>query len=149
VDSTLGGYRWSPAWEASYAPIPARRQAGDIASAKKLWLAHPFFEPAMANPAVAARLTQIVSDYSGWHWGNADPGRGARPPAAGRLGEIRAPTLVVVGERDLPDLHRTAEALQQGIPNAQKVILPGAGHMANMEAPQKFNEVVLSFLAAI
>ncbi|MBM2849542.1 MAG: hypothetical protein HW418_2484, partial [Anaerolineales bacterium] len=64
-------------------------------------------------------------------------------------GEIRPLTLVVGGERDLPDIHRTAEALQQGIPKAQKAILRGAGHMANMEAPQKFNEVVLSFLAAI
>jgi len=149
VDSALGGYRWSPAWEASYAPIPARGQAGDITGAKKLWLAHPFFEPAMANPAVAARLTQIVSDYSGWHWGNADPGRGARPPAVERLDQIRVPTLIVVGERDLPDLHMTAEALEEGMLNARKVILRGAGHMANMEAPQKFNEVVLSFLAAI
>lgn len=149
VDSTLGGFRWSQAWEASYAPIPARGQAGDIAGAKRMWLAHAFFEPALANPAVGARLTQIVSDYSGWHWNHADPGRGARPPAAGRLGEIRVPTLVVVGERDLPDLHRTAEALHRGIPNAQKAILPGAGHIANMEAPQPFNEVVLSFLAAI
>lgn len=149
VDSTLGGFRWSQAWEASYAPIPARGQAGDIAGAKQAWLAHAFFEPALANPAVAARLREIVSDYSGWHWNHADPGRGAQPPAAGRLGEIRAPTLVVVGERDLPDLHRTAEALHRGIPNAQKDILPGAGHMANMEAPHPFNEVVLSFLAAI
>jgi pimeloyl-ACP methyl ester carboxylesterase len=149
VDSTLGGYRWSPAWEASYAPIVARGQAGDIAGARQLWLAHPFFEPAMANAGVAARLTQIVAAYSGWHWGHPDPGRGARPPAAERLGQVRAPTLLLLGERDLPDLHGTAEALHRGIPNARKVILPGVGHLPNMEAPRQFNEIVLSFLAEV
>jgi pimeloyl-ACP methyl ester carboxylesterase len=147
VDPTLGGYRWSPAWEASYAPVAARGQAGDIAGAKQLWLAHPLFEPAMANPAVAARLTQMVSDYSGWHWVNADPGRGARPPAATRLDQIRAPTLIVVGERALPDIHRTAEVLQRGIPDTRTIVLPGAGHLPNMEAPQAFNESVRRFLA--
>jgi pimeloyl-ACP methyl ester carboxylesterase len=149
VDSTLGGFRWSKEWEASYAPVTAQGQAGDIAGAKQLWLAHPFFQPAMANPAVAPRLAQIVMDYSGWHWQNADPGRGARPPAVERLGEVRAPTLVVVGERDLPDLHRTAEAIERGIPNARKVVLPGVGHLPNMESPRQFNEVVLDFLAEV
>lgn len=92
VDTTLGGYpRWSPEWEAAYAPIPARAQAGDLAGARQLWLGHPLFGPARENLGVAARLGQMVADYSGWHWVNANPGRGATPPAAGRLDQIAAP----------------------------------------------------------
>jgi pimeloyl-ACP methyl ester carboxylesterase len=33
------------------------------------------------------------------------------------------------------------------IPNARKVVLPGVGHMCNLENPSRFNKVVLDFLA--
>jgi pimeloyl-ACP methyl ester carboxylesterase len=149
VDSTLGGFRWSEAWEASYRPVAAKGRAGDIAGAKALWMAHAFFAPALEKPDVAARFRQMVSDYSGWHWNHRDPGRGVEPPACERLSEIRAPTLIVIGERDLPDLHRTAEALARGLPHARKVTLPGVGHMANLEAPEAFNRAALDFLAGL
>ena len=41
----------------------------------------------------------------------------------------------------------TADTLQQRIPWARKVVVPDAGHMANMEAPEQVNKVILSFLA--
>ena len=95
---------------------------------------------------MGARLGRIVSDYSGWHLINTDPVRYPDPPAVQRIHEISAPTLIVVGERDLPDFHVIADTLRQ-IPNARKVVLPGVGHMCNMENPSRSNEVVLDFLA--
>src|SRR5258708_34879943 len=78
-----------------------------LAAAKRRWLADPLFAPAMARPAVAARLAAMIEDFSGWHWlhRRAGPGR----TAAERVGEIKAPTLVVIGELDLPDFHRIAD----------------------------------------
>jgi pimeloyl-ACP methyl ester carboxylesterase len=90
-----------------------------------------------------------VSDYSGWHFVNDDPHRHAERPAIHRLSEISVPTLLVVGERDLPDFHAVAETLTQAIGGARRVVLSNVGHMANMEAPQQFNEVVLEFLAKV
>jgi len=90
-----------------------------------------------------------MAEYSGWHWANRDPGRGLEPPAMERLAAIRAPTLVVLGEHDLPDFHAIADALHRQLPGARKAVLPGTGHMANMEAPEEFNEVVLRFLEEI
>jgi pimeloyl-ACP methyl ester carboxylesterase len=52
----------------------------------------------------------------------------------------------VVGEYDLPDFHAIADMLT-AIPGARKVILPASGHMANMEAPERFNKLVLEFLS--
>jgi pimeloyl-ACP methyl ester carboxylesterase len=49
----------------------------------------------------------------------------------------------------VPDFHVVADALTRGIDGARKVVLPGAGHMANMEAPAAFNREVLAFLAKI
>lgn len=146
VDPVLGGHSWSQEAARTDGAIWETAAKSGVEAGKAQWLAHPLFAPAREKPEVAARLEQIVFDYSGWHLINTDPGRYADPPAAQRLHEIGAPTLVVVGERDLPDFLVIADTLQQ-VPNARKVVLPGVGHMCNMEDPTKFNEVVLDFLA--
>lgn len=71
------------------------------------------------------------------------------PPAAGRLGEIGVPTLVIVGQRGEEILKRIADVLQQGIPGATKVIIPAAGNNPNLDDPEFFNDAVLRFLTAI
>jgi pimeloyl-ACP methyl ester carboxylesterase len=72
-----------------------------------------------------------------------------KPPAAGRLGEIGAPTLVLVGGHDRADIRAIADALAGGIPGAQRVDLPGTAHLPNMERPGEFNRVVLEFLSGL
>jgi 3-oxoadipate enol-lactonase len=146
VDPVLGGHSWSQEAARTDGAIWETAAKSGVEAGKAQWLAHPLFAPAREKPEVAARLGRMVSDYSGWHLINTDPGLYPDPPAAQRLHEIGAPTLIVVGERDLPDFHAIADTLQQ-IPNARKVVLPGAGHMCNMENPSRFNEVVLDFLA--
>jgi 3-oxoadipate enol-lactonase len=116
-----------------------------VEAGKAQWLAHPIFAPAREKPEVAVRLGRIVTDYSGWHPVNTDPVRYPDPSAARRIHEIDAPTLVVVGERDLPDFLAIADTLQQ-IPSVRKVMLSGVGHMCNMEDPARFNEIILDFL---
>ncbi len=68
------------------------------------------------------------------------------PPAAGRLSEIRVPTLVIVGALDQPDEVATADLLVEGIASAKKVVVPDAAHLPNMEHPDQFNRIVLDFL---
>lgn len=148
VDSLLGGYRWRE-FGASLASVWwAARQSG-IQAAKEVWLSLPLFASAREQTDVASRLAQIVADYSGWHFVNEDPAHALDPPAAERLAEIRSPTLVVVGERDVPDFCAIADALREGIPDAREVVLPAVGHMSNMEDPARLNEALLSFLAGI
>lgn len=69
------------------------------------------------------------------------------PPAAGRLGEIDAPTLILIGDLDTSGTLATADALARGIRGARKVVLPGVAHMVNLEQPAKFQRIVLDFLA--
>jgi 3-oxoadipate enol-lactonase len=114
-----------------------------------VWKSCPLFEPALEKPNVAFRLTQMISDYSGWHFVNTDPSRSLDPPAIERLQEIKAPTLIIVGERDSPDFHRIADILNKKITNSKRMTLKEAGHMSNMETPREFNETILSFLTNV
>ena len=68
------------------------------------------------------------------------------PVAYGRLAEITAPTLVLVGDLDLPEKVEQAAWLAEQIPNAQNAVIPGVAHMLNMEKPVLFNQLVLDFL---
>jgi 3-oxoadipate enol-lactonase len=65
---------------------------------------------------------------------------------ADRLSEIGAPTLVVVGELDEETPVSYAEALVDGIPDAELRVIDGAGHLTPAEAPDEFNTVVREFL---
>ena len=111
-----------------------------------MWLRHPLFTASLENAEVGRQLHEMVDDYSGWHWVYDDKGYYPETPAAHRLGEIAVPTLVVVGERDTPDMLGVAERLANEIPGARKVVMAKVGHMANMEDPARFNEIVRIFL---
>jgi pimeloyl-ACP methyl ester carboxylesterase len=67
--------------------------------------------------------------------------------ANGRLDQIQAPTLVIVGAGDHPDLHEHGQKLAAGIAGAELVEIPAAGHLPHFEQPDTFNPVVLEFLA--
>ncbi len=69
------------------------------------------------------------------------------PPAIGRLHEIQAPTLVVMGNHDQSYLLDLARRVAAEAAAAELVVIPGAAHMVNMEQPDAFNETVLAFLA--
>ncbi len=61
------------------------------------------------------------------------------------LGRIAVPALIVVGAEDDRFL-AAADAMARRIPGAEKVLIEGAGHAANMDRPAEFNHAVLEFL---
>ena len=67
-------------------------------------------------------------------------------PALARLSQIKVPTLLVVGESDIPDVHAHIGAIQAGIAGSKRVVLNHSGHLPQVEVPDAFNEVVLGFL---
>ena len=60
---------------------------------------------------------------------------------------MRAPTLVAVGEHDKADFHAIAERLACELPDAELVVIPGAGHLPSLEKPEVTAELVTRFLA--
>src|SRR5579872_600428 len=64
------------------------------------------------------------------------------------LPTISAPALVVVGANDTPFL-AASDYMAAKIPGAKKVVIPDAGHAANIDQPEAFNRAVLDFLGGL
>jgi pimeloyl-ACP methyl ester carboxylesterase len=64
------------------------------------------------------------------------------------LPRIAVPTLLVWGELDARSPLSVARQFEDAIPDAKLVVIPGAGHVSNLEAPELFNDVVRGFCRA-
>lgn len=65
-------------------------------------------------------------------------------PAA--LGRLSIPALVAAGELDMPDFRLGADALARELPNARRAGIARAGHLAPLDQPEAFRELLLEFL---
>ena len=64
------------------------------------------------------------------------------------LGQIKAPTLIIVGDMDAPFI-APSKLMHERIAGSTLVTIPGAGHLANIEQPEAFNAAVMSFLDSL
>jgi len=69
-----------------------------------------------------------------------------RPDSLPYLAAIEVPTLVIGGELDPITPPLVMAGLAAAIPNARHVVIPGAGHLANLEQPEAFDGAVWEFL---
>jgi 3-oxoadipate enol-lactonase len=65
-----------------------------------------------------------------------------------RLAEVRVPTLVMIGDSDLPDMQAISQLVADRIHGASRLLIPGAAHLPNLENPILFNQSVIGFLVA-
>jgi proline iminopeptidase len=65
-----------------------------------------------------------------------------------RIAEIRAPTMIVIGDHDPPDLREGSYLLHERIPGSHLFVVPGCGHWPAIERPDLFFPAVLRFLAS-
>ncbi|MGN6809749.1 MAG: alpha/beta fold hydrolase, partial [Thermomicrobiales bacterium] len=73
---------------------------------------------------------------------------GAQPPLFDRLGEVRAPTLLLAGAKDTK-FRDLAATMAARLPAAHVALIPGAGHAAHFEQPEAFNAEVVRFLGEV
>jgi pimeloyl-ACP methyl ester carboxylesterase len=69
-----------------------------------------------------------------------------RPDSVAQLPGYSLPCLVVGAEQDVAVPLEHSRVLVEGLPNAELKIIAGAGHMANLEQPEWFNQALLGFL---
>ncbi len=68
---------------------------------------------------------------------------------SGELGKIKAPTLIVWGDKDTYFLRDHQDALAAGISGSKLVIYPGVGHGVHWEATERFAADLLSFVESL
>jgi 3-oxoadipate enol-lactonase len=150
IGGLVSGFPYSGRWREWQAPIYDAGRREGIAQAKQLWLRSPVMWVLPDSTRIAASVRQMVdecpcpqfADRSLFH-------KLAEPRAFGRLHEIRAPMLVVVGDRDHPEILATADSIQARARAARKVVLPGTGHLVNIERATAVNVLLLNFLSTV
>jgi len=72
-----------------------------------------------------------------------------RPDSTPLLSTITVPTLIVVGEEDVPTPVKESLAMHAAIPGSRLQVIAQAGHLSNMEKPAAFNHVLTEFLGTL
>ena len=108
--------------------------------------------PKLLSPDASPDVVQAVRDMIESADARAiDAAIGAlmdRPDSTPDLARIAVPALVTVGERDALTPVADSEAMQRAIARSTLVVLPGAGHLANLEQPEAFSRALADFLAS-
>jgi 3-oxoadipate enol-lactonase len=140
----LSGFEFSAQYQQDIVDV-----LGPLATGNEIGYVEAFLDSSLGPRSEEAQplVARMLIDNQGLFTGGAAFLRTLEPPAMQRLPAIIAPTLVVCGEFDHPDIRAIASLLAAAIENAREVVIPGAGHMANLDAPAEFNRVVLNFLA--
>ena len=126
-------------------PVFQAAGAGEPERAAKLWAETPIMALRRDTSAAATLVDLVMSNSRLWTF-RSNPVQPLTPPAIKRLAEIKCPTLVVLGGDDLPHIKDAANALANGIGGAKLVTIPGAGHIVNLDARERFNEELVRFL---
>jgi pimeloyl-ACP methyl ester carboxylesterase len=121
----------------------------DVEQTIENWVNDPYLV-APANTTARQRLREFLTShphnlYDPHLHRVEEPGE----PAIGRLSEVRVPTLLIIGESDIADNHAVSGALQVGIRDSKRVVLPNAGHLAHLEQADVFNQLVSEFLESV
>ncbi len=112
------------------------------------------FVQVLFAPQTTQEKPELVSEVR--QWMESTPAKGMiggllamrdRVDYIERLDGLNVPSLVVGAELDMAVPPEHARILAGGLPDAELKIIPGAGHMANLERPDLFNQTLLEFLA--
>jgi 3-oxoadipate enol-lactonase len=142
LDSSLKGFTPDEAQVKAGVEVQSAYDQHGLEAAKKMWLDLPLFAAARQNPSIKTQLETWMADYSGWHWAQRVSPSAGIEDVSSRLAEITAKTLIVVGERDTNYFQNVAQYLEQQIENAKLEVIEGAGHMVNLEQPERINQVL-------
>jgi 2-succinyl-6-hydroxy-2,4-cyclohexadiene-1-carboxylate synthase len=98
------------------------------------WARNPLFKGQAPEVAEAARADRLRNQPAGLAAALRGLGQGACEPLWGRLGELRMPVTLVVGERD-GRYRKVAERMAAALPRAELLTVPATRHAVHLEAP--------------
>jgi len=134
---------------ALFTDIEEADKAGDMDAVNRAEVRLWVDGPRRREGSAPATVRELVLDMNGrslhTDWSAAE-NRPIEHPAITRLSEIAAPTLVIVGDQDLPHCIANADLITSKVAGSRKVIIENAAHLPSLERPEEFNRVLLDFL---
>jgi pimeloyl-ACP methyl ester carboxylesterase len=129
-------------------PMARYRELARIAGIeafRREWLQHPFMQLHTQDAAAHELLRQIVARY---------PGRDLLDWSTQRdellsaevMRNMRVPTLVINGALDTERRKQVGDTLASRLPNAERKLVPNSGHLANIDEPAVYNDIIRQFL---
>jgi pimeloyl-ACP methyl ester carboxylesterase len=153
VSATPSGFELQGEPPAGVLEMVAALQAGDLARAAQLQcqisVDGPFRTPEQVDGAARQRIYQMVVHALAQGGPRARESNPLQPPATAQLESITVPSLVITGNLDHSEIQRAAESMAAAMPKAQHVAIAETGHFPNLEKPEVFNHVLLTFLQAL
>ncbi len=98
------------------------------------------------NPALVDQVREIMKKSSDEGLIGALQAMRDRPDYSHRLNEFHVPALIVGAREDRAVPPDTIPTFTNGLPAGRSCMINGAGHMANLEQPDAFNQCLLDFL---
>jgi len=131
--------------DASLEQYAALARTQGIEAFRREWARHPLMQLRSGDAAAHALLAAMIARYPAREF--TSPLR-QYAPSCDRvpLESLRAPTLVLSGAHDLPGRRRAAIQLASDLPDAELVVIPGAGHLPNLDCPDTYNRLCRTFL---
>ncbi len=124
------------------------RSEGVAAAMAGPWAANPLFAHSFTRQGVRETVAAIVKDFPGAEFLATGRDRVERAwMLPDRLGEISAPTRVMVGGEEMPGFKAFAEEAAAGIPGATIEVVPDCGHLLPLEAPDAVAKMIIGLLS--
>ena len=146
------GGDWSEETQAGWEEEDAALERGNIDAAVevnlRMWVDGPHRSPSEVDPDLRARVGEMQRRAFELQMPVFETAHEELlvPELADRVGEVRAPTLILTGDEDRDDMQALANQLAERIPDAQRTSIPRAAHIPSLERPEEFNRLVLEFL---
>jgi pimeloyl-ACP methyl ester carboxylesterase len=155
VGAGFPGHDWSAEMKAADAAEMEALERGDIDAAVEVclrtWVDGPRRKPEDVDPAVRERVAEMQRrayelQMPIWETAEEEP---LVADLAERLAEVTVPTLILVGDEDILDMHEIADRLERELPNAQRASIADTAHVPSLERPREFDRLVFPFLQSV
>ncbi|MBW3666455.1 MAG: alpha/beta hydrolase [Actinobacteria bacterium] len=143
-----GGWEEDPLWEETVAAFKAGEFDKVVDFEAHTWLAGPGRSLDDMDPELVGLFREMDRGPQENESERDQHVQTLEPPTNEQLDQIEAPTLVIVGEHDFPDLIESAHYLAGRLSDRPAVILEDTAHLPSLERPERFNQVLTGFLAS-